>query len=102
MKRPPALNRLMNETTAAASSGVRLNMSCIIGDACARMPMPAVTLMKRMPHSRKNCGVRIASFLVTLVDAIIGLILVGGVQPGGVQPGGGNSIRRDPANITTR
>ena len=52
MNRPPALNRLMIDTTAAASSGVRPNMSCIIGDACARMPMPAVTLMHRMPHSR--------------------------------------------------
>ena len=50
--RPPALKMLMSDTTAAAWSGVRLNMSCIIGEACARMPMPAVTLMNRMPQSR--------------------------------------------------
>ena len=29
-----------------------LLMSCIIGEACARMPMPAVTLMNRMPQRR--------------------------------------------------
>ena len=31
-----------------------------IGEACARMPMPAVMLMNNMPHKRKNCGVRMA------------------------------------------
>ena len=50
--RVPAVPLVRDVRRLAAWTGVRLNMSCIIGDACARMPMPAVTLMKRMPHSR--------------------------------------------------
>ena len=34
--------------------------SWIIGAACSRMPMPAVTLQNSITHRNANCGVRIA------------------------------------------
>jgi hypothetical protein len=34
--------------------------SWIIGAACSRMPMPAVTLQNSTVHSSQNCGVLIA------------------------------------------
>ena len=34
--------------------------SWIIGAACSRMPMPAVTLQNSTIHRNANCGVRIA------------------------------------------
>ena len=34
--------------------------SWIIGAACSRMPMPAVTLQNSTIHRKANCGVRIA------------------------------------------
>ena len=71
-------------------------MSCIIGDAWARMPIPAVTLMKRMPHSRKNCTVWIASFRLTLRSAIIARFDGVAVQPAGFQPARRPPSRRAP------
>ena len=35
-----------------ATAGQNAAAAAIIGEACARIPMPAVTLIKRMPHSR--------------------------------------------------
>jgi hypothetical protein len=51
-KRPARLNKLMSETTAAASVADFANMSWVMGEACDRMPMPAATLMNRMLHSK--------------------------------------------------
>src|SRR5215475_6641314 len=87
--RPPALKMLISETMTAACAGVLVNKSCIIGDACARMPIPAVTLIKRIPQSRKNCGVLTARFRETLRSVIIRCDFAGGVQPEGFQPSGG-------------
>ena len=39
--------------------------SWIIGAACSRIPMPAVTLQNRTIHRNTNCGVRIACAAVT-------------------------------------
>ncbi len=77
-------------------------MSCIIGDAWDRMPIPAVTLMKRMPHKRKNCLVWIAWFRVTLRSAIIARVRAAGVHPAGFQPAGGRSSRREPISMIAR
>ena len=79
--RPPALNRLITATTAAACWGVRPKRSCIIGEAWARMPIPAVTFTQRMPQSSRNCGVRTASPRVRF--AVTELVSPGSASGGG-------------------
>src|SRR4028118_236859 len=39
--------------------------SWIMGEACSRMPMPAVTLQNSTVHSSQNCGVLMALFAET-------------------------------------
>ena len=57
---------------AASSASMSEKKSWIIGAACSRMPMPAVTLENSTTHSNQNCGVRIA---VAAVDVRGGLQL---------------------------
>src|SRR5688572_33464596 len=70
--RPPMLNRDSRPTKPAAVAAATVEVSplrkksWIIGAACSRMPMPAVTLQKRTVHSSQNCGVLIALFAETL------------------------------------
>ena len=91
--RPPALNRLITATMAAACLGVRPKRSCIMGDAWARMPIPAVTFTQSMPHSSRNWGVRTASLRVSPVTA--------GVVPPGSDSGAGRSSCA-PADMSTK
>ncbi len=46
--------------------------SWIIGEACSRMPMPAVTLQKSTTQSSQNCGVRSAWSAETSRSVVIG------------------------------
>ena len=70
--RPAMLARLSMPTKPAASAAVTVESplplrkkSWIIGAACSRMPMPAVTLQNSTIHRNANCGVRIAWEAVT-------------------------------------
>src|SRR3712207_4800555 len=64
--RPAMLNSESSPTKPAAAAvatsevSPRRKKSWIIGWACSRMPMPAVTLQKSTVHSSQNCGVLIA------------------------------------------
>src|SRR5436309_3086757 len=65
--------------------------SWIIGLACSRMPMPAVTLQKSTTHSSQNCGVRIALAADTLSVVTSAFCLtVEGSQPAGFPVVGGD------------
>ena len=66
MNRPAMLQIDSRPTKPAAAAGSTLEplpvrkKSWIIGAACSRMPMPAVTLQNSTTHSSQNCGVRTA------------------------------------------
>src|ERR1700728_1814618 len=98
-KRPSMLKRLSSPTKPPATSAVCLataaterllaglmlfialgvrNISWIMGEACSRMPMPAVTLTQRMTQSSQNCGVLGASSAVTLAVVMRPVDLSGG------------------------
>ncbi len=70
-KRPSMFIRLSRPTNpAAAAAEIAVvpsarKKSRIIGEACSRMPMPAVTLQNSRIHSSQNCGVRTAVFART-------------------------------------
>src|SRR5436190_19519298 len=78
-------------TKPAAAAAVTLEKkSWIIGAACSRMPMPAVTLQNSTVHSSQNCGVLIALVAVTLPLVIIERVTCSrGVQHYGRQPSAG-------------
>src|SRR4051794_31447891 len=90
-KRPVMLHSDSRPTKPAAAAAVTLEKkSWIIGAACSRMPMPAVTLQNRTVHSSQNCGVLIAFVAVTLPAVIIERrVRSGGVQPAGRQSSAG-------------
>ena len=89
------------ETVVSAPSRKK---SWIIGAACSRMPMPAVTLQNSTIHSSQNCGVLIALFAET--DAVVTMALPSvssfGSQPSGVQSSAGTLTRKAPSDMTTR
>jgi hypothetical protein len=91
-------------TKPAAAAAVTLGKkSWIIGAACSRMPMPAVTLQNRTVHSSQNCGVLIAFVAVTLQAVIIDRAArSGGVQPSGRQPSGGIRTAAAPSIMKTK
>src|SRR5918912_3211262 len=84
-KRPLMLHSDSRPTKPAAAAAVTLpKKSWIIGAACSRMPMPAVTLQNSTVHSSQNCGVLIAFVAVTLPVVIIARVPRScGVQPAG-------------------
>ncbi len=88
------LKRLTNPAAAAASTRP-LKISWIMGLACSRIPMPAVTFTQSMIQSSQNCGVRIASFTSTFAVVTNGFD-AGGVQPAGCQPGAGTRTLNAP------
>src|SRR3712207_708786 len=69
--RPAMLNSDSTPTKPAAVAAATVEVSplrkksWIIGAACSRMPMPAVTLQKSTVHSSQNCGVLMALFAET-------------------------------------
>src|SRR5919197_2637504 len=89
--RPLMLHSDSRPTKPAAAAALTLGKkSWIIGAACSRMPMPAVTLQNSTVHSSQNCGVLIAFVAVTFALVIMERgPRSRGVQPSGRQPSGG-------------
>jgi hypothetical protein len=105
MKRPAMLNSDSRPTKPAAEAGVDPvgKKSWIIGAACSRMPMPAVTLQNSTIHRHQNCRVLMALSAETLAVVIILLPRSpSGVQPSGRQPAGGIRIVKTPNIMKTR
>ena len=95
--RPNALNPAMIDTITAASSGVFPNRSCIIGDACARIEIPAPMLMNSIPHSSQNWRVRTAIGIVSSPA-----VMAFGTCPSGLHPSGGRARICAAAIITVK
>src|SRR3989337_1306503 len=77
--------------------------SWIIGAACSRMPMPAVTLQNSTIHSSQNCGVLIALAAETLLGAPGAVDLpVAGSTPAGFQPSAGTRTMKAPNIMKAR
>src|SRR3954464_4728815 len=88
---------------AAAAAGTLEKKAGIIGAACSRMPMPAVTLQNRTVHSIQNCGVLMAFVAVTFPRGPSRRCSVpGAVQPSGFQPAAGTRTVKAPAIIATK
>ena len=85
--KPPAAAALTLETPPSRKK------SWIIGEACSRMPMPAVTLQNRTTHSSQNCGVRMALAAETL--AVVTRLFCSTVL--GSQPSGRPVVGAGPA-----
>src|ERR1700744_596228 len=103
-KRPPMLKRLNRPTKPAAAVAETRpwKRSWIIGDACSRMPMPAVTFAHRMIHSSQNCGVREAVFTSTLFAEINTDVVALGTHPSGFHPTRGTRIVKTPNIMKTK
>src|SRR3954447_7791512 len=103
-KRPLMLHSDSRPTKPAAAAAVTLGKkSWIIGAACSRMPIPAVTWQNSTIHSSQNWRVLIAFVAVTLALVIIERSLCSrGVQPAGRQPSGGTRTAIAPSIIITK
>src|SRR3954467_12255839 len=103
-KRPVMLHSDRTPTKPAAAAALTLEKkSWIIGAACSRMPMPAVTLQNRTVHSSQNCGVLIALSADTfaLVTSDLAATFAGS-KPAGRQPGAGTLTVNTPNIITMK
>ncbi len=109
MKRPAMLHSDRKPTNAAAAVAATVESpfsrkkSWIIGAACSRMPMPAVTLQNSTTHSSQNCGVRTA--LPAVTDSVVTSSFSStwsGSQPSGFHPSGGTFTSQAPKSMTTR
>src|SRR5919202_6336394 len=103
-KRPLMLHSDSRPTKPAAAAALTLGKkSWIIGAACSRMPMPAVTLQNSTVQSSQNCGVLIALVAVTLPAEIIDRAPCSrGVQPSGRQSSAGTFTAIEPSIIATK
>src|SRR5579871_6518066 len=104
MKRPARLNRLSNPTKPAAAAAVTAgaNIVWIIGDACDRTPIPAVTLQNNTIQSSQNCGVRMARSATTLPLVTNRLRILTGSGPMGLQSGAGTRTVKTPNIMKAR
>ena len=102
--RPPMLHSDSRPTKPAAAAAVTVaKWSWIIGDACSRMPMPAVTLQNSTTHSSQNCGVRMAFAAVTFPRVTsVRSAACSGSQPSGRQPSAGSRTVNAPSIIITK
>src|SRR3990170_3801095 len=76
--------------------------SWIIGLACSRMPMPAVTLHSSTTHSNQNWGVRIAFAVDTFAVVTSGFSwMLAGSKPAGFQSGAGTRMLKTPNIMIT-
>src|ERR1700679_2080445 len=91
IKRPPMLKRLSRPTKPAAATAETLprKRSWIMGDACSRMPMPAVTFIHGINHSSQNRGERVAALTSTLWVEIRADCFAFGTHPSGFHPSAG-------------
>src|SRR6185312_16032717 len=107
--RPPMLNSDRTPTKPPAAATLTLETplfrkkSWIMGLACSRMPIPAVTLQKSTIHSNQNERVLIALFALTLAVVTSGLAAtVAGSKPAGFQPGAGTRTFATPNIMITK
>src|SRR5215218_4484573 len=107
--RPAMLNSDRTPTNPAAADAATRDpfpvrkKSWIIGDACSRMPIPAVTLQKRTVHSSQNCGVLIALFADTFSVVTRAFVFtVDGSKPRGRQSAAGTRTRKAPNIMNSR
>src|SRR3954466_11461393 len=91
-------------TKPAAAAALTLpKKSWIIGLACSRMPMPAVTLQKSTIQSSQNDLVLIALAAETLAVVTSGLAATdAGSKPSGAQPSGGTRTVKTPNIMITK
>src|SRR4051794_41916831 len=77
--------------------------SWIIGLACSRMPMPAVTLQNSTTQSSQNCGVLMAFAADTFAVVTSGFcVTVAGSNLSGAQPSAGTRVLKTPNNMMTK
>src|SRR6185437_884635 len=107
--RPAMLNSESTPTKplAAATATVEVPLvrkkSWIIGLACSRMPIPAVTLQNSTTHRSQNDRVLIGLFALTLSVVTSGLAAtVAGSKPAGRQPGAGTRTLATPNIMMTK
>ena len=103
-KRPLMLQSESSPTKPAAAAALTVSKwSWTIGEACSRMPMPAVTLQHSTTHRSQNCGVRIALAAVTFAVVIMRFsVCASGSQPAGFQPSAGSRTVNAPSVMTTK
>src|SRR4029079_3844077 len=103
-KRPLMLQSERKATKPAAAAALTVSKwSWIIGDACSRMAMPAVTLAHSTTQSSQNCGVLIALAAVTFAVVIMRrAVCASGVQPAGFHSGSGTRTVNAPSVMTTK
>src|SRR4051794_41474035 len=103
-KRPVMLHSDRTPTKPAAAAALTLEKkSWIIGAACSRMPMPAVTLQNRTVHSIQNCGVLIAFVAGTFPAPMSeGFDRRGAVPPSGCPSSARARAGNAPAHIATQ
>src|SRR3954451_7144519 len=102
-KQPAMLNNDSTPTKPLAAATVTVDVppsrkkSWIIGLACSRIPMPAVTLQNSTIHSSQNERVLIELAADTLAVVTSGLAAtVAGSKPSGRQPGAGTRTLNTP------
>src|SRR4051794_40051774 len=94
---PPAAATLTLDTPLSRKK------SWIIGLACSRMPIPAVTLQNSTIHRSQKERVLIALFALTLAVVTSGLAAtVAGSKPAGFQPGAGTRTLVTPNIMITK
>src|SRR5918997_376780 len=101
--RPAMLNSDSSPTKPPAAATLTLDVplsrkkSWIIGLACSRMPMPAVTLQNSTTHSSQNDRVLTALAADTLAVVTSGLAAtLAGSKPAGRQPWAGTRMLATP------
>src|SRR5687768_5397455 len=109
MKRPERLNSDRSPTNPAAAAAATVESapsrkkSWIIGAACSRMPMPAVTLQNRTVHSSQNCGVLTALRADTFSVVTRAFFFTdAGSKPSGFQSAAGTRTRKAPNIMKTK
>ena len=103
------LNSESRPTKPAAAAGATSEVSplrkksWIIGLACSRMPMPAVTLQNSTIHSSQNCLVLTALRAETLSVVTRAFFLTdAGSKPSGRQSSAGIRTMNEPNSMNTR
>ena len=103
MNLPPMFVSDSRPTYPPAATAVIPNDDWIIGEALSRMPMPAVTFVKRTTQRNQNCGVRSAWLADTDPVVCMGFDASRSAsKPFGFQSGCGSRMTKAPIAITTR
>src|SRR5919202_6812868 len=97
-KRPLMLHSDSRPTKPAAAAALTLGKkSWIIGAACSRMPIPAVTLQNSAVQTSQNCGVLMELAAETLSVVTRAFFLTeDGSKPSGRQSSAGTRMMKAP------